>query len=289
LTTPLLGLSAGESKTFSITYPDNFENEKYAGKDITFEVEVSGVKAKELDPLDDEFAKQVGDYETLDALKEKIEEDIRQSRERMNNFELGSQALDKIIEDAEKIEWPLALEEEQIDHEVEHYEYHLKQSGLTLEAALRVQKKTKEELRDEFRENVAKQLKRGLAMSKVAELEKLEVSQMEVLEQAKMMADLYGGGDRMWQTILASEARQNTIANDLLSNKVIHRLAAIARGEAPEPGAAEPAGETEAATEAVAPGAEAESDQESENPSEASVENETKVEDEPTESVTTQV
>jgi FKBP-type peptidyl-prolyl cis-trans isomerase (trigger factor) len=152
-----------------------------------------------------------------------------------------------------------------------------------------VQKKTKDELRDEFRENVVKQLKRGLAMSKVAELEQLEVSQMEVLEQAKMMADLYGGGDRMWQTILASEAQQNTIANDLLSNKVIHRLAAIARGEAPEPGAAEPAGETETALEAVTPDVETEADQAADNPPAANVENEAKVEDESTESVTTQV
>lgn len=245
LTTPLLGLSAGESKTFSVTYPEDFQNQQYAGKEITFEVEVSGVKAKELDPLDDEFAKQVGDYETLDALKDKIREDIRQSRERMNNFELGSQALDQIIENAEKIEWPAALEEEQIDHEIEHYEHHLKQANLTLDAALRVQKKTKEELREELRENVVKQLKRGLVMSKVAELEKLEVSQMEVLEQAKLMADMYGGGDRMWQSLLAAEARQGSIANELLSSKVMQRLGVIAKGEAPDLDAEAPSAESE--------------------------------------------
>lgn len=249
LTTPLLGLSAGQSKIFSITYPEDYQNEQYAGKEITFEVEVSGVKAKELDPLDDEFAKQVGDYETLDALKDKIREDIRQSRERMNNFELGSQALDQIIENAEKIEWPAALEEEQIDHEIEHYEHHLKQANLTLDAALRVQKKTKEELREELRENVVKQLKRGLVMSKVAELEKLEVSQMEVLEQAKLMADMYGGGDRMWQSLLAAEARQGSIANDLLSSKVMQRLGVIAKGEAPDLDVEETPAESETSTE----------------------------------------
>ena len=69
-------------------------------------LEVSGVKAKELDPLDDEFAKQVGDFETLDALKEKSEKILHYSRERANNIELGSEVLDKIIENAEKIEWP---------------------------------------------------------------------------------------------------------------------------------------------------------------------------------------
>jgi trigger factor len=290
LTTPLLGLSAGESKTFSLTYPEDFANEQYAGKEITFSVEVSAVKAKELDPLDDEFAQQIGEYETLDALTEKIREDIKQSRERMNDFELGSEALDKVIENAEKIEWPLALEEEQIDHEIEHYEHHLKQAGLTLDSALRVQNKTKDELREETRENVIKQMKRGLVMSKIAELEKLEVSQVEILQQAKMMADMYGGSDQIWQSILASEARQSTIANDLLSNKVIQRLAAIAKGEAPEPGAEEEPAETasevaqaEAAGQPVSPDAVAEPEQEPENAPAANLDDEDKVEDEPTE------
>jgi trigger factor len=322
LTTPLLGLSAGESKTFTVTYPEDFANEQYAGKDITFSVEVSAVKAKELDPVDDEFAQQVGDFETLDALKEKIREDIKQSRERMNNFELGSEALDKIIENAEKIEWPLALEEEQIDHEIEHYEQHLKQAGLTLDSALRVQNKTKDQLREETRESVVKQVKRGLVMSKLAELEQLQVNQVEILQQAKLMADMYGGNDQVWQSILASEAQQNTIANDLLSNKVIQRLAAIAKGEAPEPGAEEKLAETvseaiqaevtsepsqlsaetepdetvskaslaEAAGEPSQLSAETEPDQAVDNAAAASTESQDKVENESTEEpVTTQV
>jgi trigger factor len=290
LTTPLLGLSAGESKTFTLTYPEDFDNEQYAGKEITFSVEVSAVKAKELDPLDDEFAQQIGEFETLDALTEKIREDIKQSRERMNDFELGSEALDKVIENAEKIKWPLALEEEQVDHEIEHYEHHLKQAGLTLDSALRVRNKTKDELREETRDNVVKQMKRGLVMSKIAELEKLEVSQVEILQQAKLMADMYGGSDRIWQSILASESRQNTIANDLLSNKVIRRLAAIAKGEAPEPGAEEEPAETvseaaqaEAADQPVSLDAAAEPEQEPEKALSANLDDEDKVEDEPTE------
>jgi hypothetical protein len=88
-------------------------------------------------------------------------------------------------------------------------------------------------------------------MSKVAELEKLDVSQMEVLEHAKLMADMYGGGDRMWQTLLASEARQNTIVNDLLSSKVVVRLGLIARGDAPDLDAVEASSEDEASAEPV--------------------------------------
>lgn len=242
LTTPLLGLSAGESKTFTLTYPEDFDNQRYAGKEITFTVEVSGVKAKELDALDDEFAQQVGEFDTLEALKEQIRTNLRQQGQNQADADLGVAALEKVIEGAEKVEWPLALEEEQIDHEVEHYEYHLKQAGLTLDGYLKMQNKTKDELREETRDKVADQIKRGLVMGKIAELEKLAVSQVEILQQAKLIADLSGGGDQVWSNILASESRQNLIANDLLSNKVIQRLAAIAKGEAQAE--AETAGDT---------------------------------------------
>ncbi len=289
LTTPLLGLNAGDSKTFTVTYPEDYENAEYAGKEITFSVEVSGVKVKELDPLDDDFAKQMGDYETLEALKTKIREDIQQRRERQNDMELGYQALDKIIENAEKIEWPLAFEEEQIDHEIEHLDYHLKQTGLTRDGYLQVNNKTIEQLREETREKIIEQLKKGLVMSKIADLENLEVSQLEILEQAKLMADLFGGGDRVWQNIMASESRQSAIANDLLSNKIVRRLAAIAKGEAPEPGLEEADSEDKTAEESAQSTAEAEPSQAAVEPPAASA-NEDKVEDTSTEEpVTTQV
>lgn len=289
LTTPLLGLSAGDSKTFTVIYPENYENAEYAGKEITFSVEVSGVKIKELDPLDDDFAKQIGDYETLEALKTKIREDIQQRRERQNDLELGYQALDKIVENAEKIEWPQAFEEEQLDHEIEHLEFHIKQTGLTMDGYLQVNNKTAEQLREETREKIVEQLKRGLVMSKIAELENLEVSQLEILEQAKLMADLFGGGDRVWQNIMTSESRQSAIANDLLSNKIVRRLAAIAKGEAPEPGAEEAASEDEAAEESAQPTAEVASSQAAVEPPSASANKEDKVEDTSTEEpVTTQ-
>jgi trigger factor len=287
LTTPLLGLSAGDAKTFTVTYPEDFENAEYAGKDITFEVEVSGVKVKKLDPLDDEFAKQMGDYETLDALKAKIREDIQQRRERQNDVELGYQTLEKIIESAEKIEWPLALEEEQIDHEIEHLEHHLQESGLTLESYLRVNNKTKEELREETRGKVVDQLKKGLAMSKVAELVKVGVSQLEILEQAKLMADLFGGGDRVWQNIMASESRQSIIANDLLSNKVVRRLAAIAKGEATASEAEEVEMQDEADEEVAPPEVEADTAEAADESPTASTSAEDQTEDTSTEETVT--
>lgn len=255
LTTPLLGLSAGENKTFTITYPEDFNNKEYAGKEITVSVEVSGVKEKELDPLDDEFAQQVGDFDTLDELKEDIRQNLFQSREQQRDGKLGTEMLDKIVEAAPKVEWPLALEEEEIDAEISKTRSQLKQMGLTLDGYLQMQQKTEEEWREELRAAVQTRLKRGLVLSKVAEAEGLEVSQSEILQQAKILADYSGAGEQMWQYILSSQSQQNAIANDLIATKAIQRLAAIARGEAPEPGAEkeETPAETEAKEEPAPP------------------------------------
>lgn len=231
-TTPLLGLSAGDEKTFTLTYPEEFNNERYAGKDITFEVEVLGVKEKEVDPLDDEFAKSVSAFETLDELKADIRENIAQQRENQKNIELGNEALEQLIENSE-ITWPVAFEDESIKEEFERQARQMRSYGLTMESFLQMQNKTKEEATEELREDVVNRLKRGLVLGEVAELENLDVSESEILEQAKLISDMSGGGDQLWRNILASQAQQNIIANDLLMNKTIKWLAAIAKGEEP--------------------------------------------------------
>jgi len=264
LVTPVLGLSAGDSKTFTITYPDDFNNQDYAGKEITFSVEVSGVKEKELDPLDDEFAQQVSDFETLAELEEDIRQNLLERRQREQNNDLGAEMVEKMVETATVLEWPAAMEEEEIDEEIARTERRFKDMGLTLDSYLAMQSKTKEGWREEIRESVADRIKRGLVLSKVVELEGLDASHSEILEQAKLISDLYGGGEQLWRNILASPAQQNLIADDVRSSKAIELLAAIARGEEPEAASeeeepAEEAAETELEHGAVV----SESDEES--------------------------
>ncbi|MBN1993504.1 MAG: trigger factor [Anaerolineae bacterium] len=258
--TPLLGLSAGESKTFTINYPADWSAERHAGKEINFTVEVGSVKEKELDPLDDDFAQTVGDVETLDELKTQIRETLARRRQFQYDHELGHEALDEILAGVEKLEWPEALEEHRIDQELERFEERLKQASLTLDGFLNMQHKNKEQLREEIRESVIETLRNSLVLSKVAELEGLEISNMEILERARAIADLSGAGEQFWQRVLSSPAHQASIANDVLTDKIFERLAAIAKGEAPEPGAkaeAEEMAEDDEPPAAVAKGTEA--------------------------------
>jgi trigger factor len=256
LTTPLLGLSAGDEKTFTITYPEDFDDARYAGKDITFEVKLSSVKEKELDPLDDEFAKSVSDFETLEALKADIRENIRQQRDRQQKVELGNQVLEKIIA-ASTIEWPLAFEEELIEQEIESFESRAKGYGLTLDRYLQMENKTKEAFQEDIRARLINNLKRTLALGKIAERENIKVSESEILKRAKLISDVSGYGDQIWRNILGSPAQQSLIANDLMGEKVIQWLGAKARGENPSLAEEDELETGETRSEAVEPEVEA--------------------------------
>lgn len=233
LTTPLLGLKADEETTFSITYPEDYGDEDYNGQEITFEVKVIDVKAKELSEIDDDFAKTVSDFDTLDELKVDIREQIEKQRLQAQNSELGNEALEKIAEESD-IEWPQAYEDESVDRELENYERQVSQYGLSLDSYLNMENKTREDFIEESRERIVNRLKRSFILRKIADMEKLKVGESEILQHAKFLSDLSGQGDRLWRDILSSPIQQELIANDLLVGKVVDWLAAIARGEDPQ-------------------------------------------------------
>lgn len=228
----LLGLSAGNHKEFSITYPADYDNE-HAGKTVTFNVEVSAVKIKDVDPIDDEFAQAIGNRENLEEWRRDIRQNIIKQRERKRDQELGQVVLEQIVEQTEELKWPPVFEEQLIDEDLKRQEAQLRETNLTMEAYLKMQNKTPEEWRELTRQGVVSQLKSGLVLNKLAELEQIEVTEEEILEQAKYISDISGQGDRLWQYILQSEGSQREIANQILADKVVMRLATIAKGEAP--------------------------------------------------------
>jgi trigger factor len=226
----LTGLSAGEQKIFTHAYDEDYEDEDYAGKEIEFTVVVNTVKVKEEVELDDEFASLVGDFDTLDELKQKIEDELKAQQQRDLDNELTAEMIDQIIEGAKTIKWPLSLEERELDQTLEDQENRLKKVGLDINAYLKTQQKTLEEYREELRESVRNNLKASLALNKVIELENVSIDSAEVVDQAEMMVALSGGTQEAAEAF-QSPAGLRLIASNLLNNKVRQRLAAIAKGE----------------------------------------------------------
>ncbi len=227
----LVGLSAGQVKTFSITYPEDYKNEKYAGKEITNIVEVGTVKYQIVDPIDDEFAKAVGRHETLAEWKESLRQAIQRNREHDRDRALGHEVLNLIVQETTSIKWPLKFEESLLEKELAYQESQLKQQGLTLDAYLKVQNITKEDFQKTVHDEVVSQLKSSLVVSQIASLENVTVLESEILEYAGRVSAKYG--EHVWEQILKSEQKIQEISNEILGEKIIFLLAKIATGEAP--------------------------------------------------------
>jgi trigger factor len=190
------------------------------------------VKEIELYPLDDDFAQSVGDFDTLEQLKENLREDIHQRKQRDADNELGQQALEQLIEDADRVDWPLVLEDEEIDQALDEQDRRLQQSGLNLENYLTIQKKTRDELREEFRPSVQERLRRSLVLGKFVELEGLSVEGHEITNQIDRMSLMAGEQGTEMRDALATPDGVRYVANDLITSKATERLVQIVKGEA---------------------------------------------------------
>ncbi len=232
LTTPLTGLSAGDEKEFSVAYPESFGDSRYAGKEVAVSVKVHSVKEKELYPLDDDFAQTVGDFDTLQGLKEKLVEDIRQQKGREADNDLAQEALKQLLENAERIEWPKVLEEEEIDQMLDEQDRRLQQSGLSLDTYLTIKKQTREQLREEFRPAAQERLRQSLALSKLVELENLSVAGHEVSGQIDRLSLMAGDRGSELRQALTTPDNVRYIINDLLTSKALEQLVQIVKGEA---------------------------------------------------------
>jgi trigger factor len=272
MVTPLLGLSAGEETTFTVTYPkhdhdhdhddhdddddgeEDDDDDDYAGKEITFEIAVSSVKAKETDPLDDSFALAYSDFETLAELKANLKEKLQKRREEEQKQELGNKALEKLLEESTVV-WAKAYEDESIDYELQGLKRQMSAYGLTLDSYFAMQNITEEDYKEQIRGRVVTQLRRSLVLSKIAELEKLEVTLYEILSHAKLLADMSGAGDQFWRSVVSSPAQQAAIADQLEEHKALRWLGAVARGEDPNEALPEEAAPEAAASETESPAA----------------------------------
>ena len=227
----IVGMVIGEDREFDLTYPDNFPNEELAGKESHFKVHLHDLKELVLPELDDDLAKTVGDFETFDDLKAKVRESLQAEAEREAENRFTSEVLTATVEGAQ-IEFPPVLLERELDSLLEEQGRALSQrEGLNLDNWLEINKKSKEEYRGELRPRAVERLKRGLALGKVAELEGVTVEEEGVEAEIERVSSAFGEQADKVRDVLSSPDSMRSIASDLLTNKALQRLVAIAKGE----------------------------------------------------------
>jgi len=184
----LVGMKKGETKTIEVTFPENYMEESLKGKPADFEVTIKEVREKELPELDDEFAKNYSEFETLEEYKKDIKKSLKEAKEKEATYKAENDLIDKVTDNA-TVEISETLIEKQIDEFIKDFEYRLMYQGLKLEDYLKHMNSTMKELRESRREDAIKTAKTKLVLEEIIKREKIEVTEQEVENKLKEMAE----------------------------------------------------------------------------------------------------
>lgn len=210
------GHSAGDEFDVNVTFPEDYQAKELAGKAVVFKVKLHEVKTKELPALDDEFAKDVSEYDTLDELKASIRKEMEDRQEKANELDVENELVDQVVASLEG-DIPACMIETRIDEMVRDFEYRLQQQGLRLQDYLKYMGGEAEKFRDSFKEQAEKQVKMRLALEKIAELEKIEASDEDFENELKRIAEAYSMEVEKVRSIVPVDE----VKKDLAVNKAI--------------------------------------------------------------------
>lgn len=186
----LVGKNKGEEVEVNVEFPAEYHAENLAGKPATFKVTVKNVQKKELPELNDEFAADTTEFNTLEELKKDLKAKVEEEAKNRADAEMKNSLVEKVSEGTE-LEVPEAMVETQIDNMLMELNYQLQYQGLQLEQLLQMTGRTIEELRNEKREEATKLVKSSLILEAIAKAENVEVSEEEVNAEVEKMAKMY--------------------------------------------------------------------------------------------------
>ena len=186
----LIGAEIDKEVEVNVTFPKEYHSEELAGKDATFKCTVHTIKAKELPELDDEFASEVSECETMDAYRAEVKKNIKERKERTGKEKKENQAVDQAIENAQ-MDIPQPMIDMQVRQMTDDFARRIQQQGLTMEQYFQFTGLTAEKMLDEMKPQAEKRIKTRLVLEAVAKAENIEISDERLDEELQKMADAY--------------------------------------------------------------------------------------------------
>lgn len=186
----LIGHKQGEEFDIDVTFPESYQEASLAGKAAVFKIKLHEVKTRELPELDDEFVKDVSEFDTLDEYKESIKKQLKDLKQKESDIDADDQMIDQTVE-LLRAEIPEAMFENKVEDLIHDFAYKLKAQGLTLESYLKYTGMDAAALKAQFRPQAERQVKLRLALDKIAELENLSATAEEIEEKYKTLAEQY--------------------------------------------------------------------------------------------------
>ena len=221
----IIGMKIDEEKDINVKFPEEYFSKELAGKDATFKVKLHEIKKKELPELDDEFAKDVSEFDTLEELKKSIKEKLTKNNEQRAKYETEDAAIKAVCEDS-KLDIPSGMIELEIDNMLKDFEQRLAYQGLNLEQYLKMLGKTEEEVRKEYEPQAIEAIKSRLVLEAIIKAEKIEASEDEIKAKMEEMAKSYG---KDVEELSKNENLKEYLAEGIKSEKALEFIVANAK------------------------------------------------------------
>ena len=225
----IIGHKIGEEFDITVTFPEDYQAKELQGQSTMFKIKLHEIKTRQLPEVDDEFVKDVSEFDTLDALKEDLKKKLLDRAEKAAQDDFENQLIDTVI-GSMTAEIPQCMVENSINEMVQNFEYRLQAQGLDLKTYLQYSGMEMDAFRKTFAEQADKQVKIRLALEKIAQLENIEVSDEELNKHYEELAKNYGMEAEQLKTMIPAE----TVKKDIASQKAIDLVrdtAVVTKGE----------------------------------------------------------
>jgi len=228
----MVGINRGEEKQFTIKLPDDYARKENAGKEVNFKVKVNEVKQEKLPEVNDDFIKTVSsDCPDLPTLRQRIFDDLKTRQEEQNRNEFEEKLIQAVV-DMSKLEYPPVIVEQEATRLLNQQLQYLQMSGINAEDYLKNIKKSTDQLKEEMKPRAIKRVNQSLVLEKVAEQEKIEISDDELNKQIEDLVKTYATEKQdEARNSFQSEASSNSIKNALLIRKALEKLVEIAKSK----------------------------------------------------------
>lgn len=220
----LIGKEAGAETEVKVTFPEDYHAEDLKGADAVFKVKIHSIKTRELPALDDEFAKDISEFDTLEEYKNDLKAKLEQQAERRQKNETENMAVEAVVENAE-VDIPQCMIDERIEAMIRDYEMSLMQQGINLDRYFEITQTSMDDLKKQFDEQAKVRVKTNLVLEAIVKAENIEASKEEVEEEYASLAEAYN--------MNVEDVKKYVVADELSANvkfrKVVEMIVAKAK------------------------------------------------------------
>ena len=219
----MVGMKLGEEKDLDLTFPEEYHADDLAGAAVVFTVKVNAIKRKQLAPLDDEFAKDVSEFDTLDEYKANLREEMEKQREESALNHYKASIANKVTEDSDVVA-PESMVEKEVENYLNEMTYNLRAQGIEMEQYYQLTNSSEEDVKKEFTGRAEASVKQQLVLAEIAEREEIDVTEEEMDAEYDKLSKYYQMEKDQLKQIFMVQGQTESLRNSIKFEKVMDKL-----------------------------------------------------------------